>query len=113
MSLQSTLKTNRSLAIQVNPRPFVTHKLKVLGYLRLEEGFEPEGVSVSDWKTILDHFDGDGSTSLQRGVFYLEGDIAEVDRYEAADLLSIFPSYFEPVDDLSIALVGAIGRGAV
>lgn len=71
----------RRLAMSINPSAHVNHKLKVM-----------EGMQHGD-------------------AVYIKGDEIEVNRFEAADLLSMFPKYFDPVDELSKKLRAAIAGG--
>lgn len=109
--LTDRLEQARRLAIAINPRPSITHPLKVLDYLRLADDSVPEGIAPSDWKSLLDRWSIDDSVGLTRGAVYLVGDVVEVDRFEAAELLSILPAYFEPADRLTQSLAEAIQRG--
>ncbi len=103
----------RQLAMQVNPQPYVLHKLRVKKYLRMENDFAVEGVTTAEWSAMLDHWDNDNSVGLGRHVFYSVGDIVEINRNEAAEIFAIVPSYFEPVDDLSLKLQAAVAKGSV
>lgn len=77
----SQLKIVRRLAMKINPSAHVNHKLKVLEGMRHNEAV------------------------------YIKGDEVEVNRFEAADLLAMFPKHFEPVDALSKKLKAAIAGG--
>lgn len=109
----ANIKANRTLAIQVSPHVGVGITFRVTKYLRLEEGYAPDGITEGEWKKILDHWDNDGSTALQRGVFYVVGDIITVDRFEAADLLTIVPTFFDPADERAILMARTIETGEV
>lgn len=79
----------RRLAMSINPSAHVNHKLKVLkGLRRPDEKGEKFGAEV-----------------------YIKGGEIEVSRFEAADLLVMFPNYFGAVDDLSLKLKAAIVGG--
>lgn len=111
IDIKGRLAVGRRLAIQVNPQKHITHKLRVVKKLKLADEARPEEIPLGDWVKILDHWDTDKSTGLERGVFYIPGDIAEVDRFEAADLLTVLPTYFEPADELTAALLASIQSG--
>ncbi len=77
----SQLKIARRLAMSINPSAHVNHKLKVLEGMKHDEAV------------------------------YIKGDEIEVNRFEAAELLSMFPKHFGPADDLSVRLKAAIVGG--
>lgn len=108
---KADINFTRRLALQVNPQPQRTHLLKVVVKLKLADDDRPGHIDEKTWKALLDHFDTDNSIGLQRGVFYLPDDIAEVDRFEAAALLQFLPEYFEPADEHSHTLLAAIQAG--
>lgn len=107
------LQIARTLAIQVNPVPFITHKMKVVKPLRLADESLPEGVDKATWKIVLDGWDADASHALGRGAVYIVGDVVEVNRFEAGDLLKVVPSYFEPADKLTKRLAEVIAAGTI
>jgi hypothetical protein len=108
MDINTALNKGRATAIGVNPKPYVTHHFTVLKKLRLVDDEVPNGFTGSVWESLLDHWDSDASVGLGRGVVYIVGDDIEVDRFEAADLLTLLPEYFEPADELTRSLKTAL-----
>lgn len=110
---EDALTLGKRLAIQVNPKPYVTHKFNVVKGVRLLDSSAPKDTDANSWHALLDRWDADTSTGLGRGVIYIAGDVIEVDRFEAADLITALPGFFEPADELTAKLKTAIERGEV
>ena len=111
MKLEGKLVISRQLAMRVNPSPWRSLKFRVIRGLRLADDSPPEGIDDKDWSTLLNHWDADNSVGLGRGVFYIAGDEIEVERFEAAELLTVAIGYFEPLNEDAISLFMEMEQG--